>query len=247
MCDMFKPGDKVRLKPNDFVPERGYSSNGTARKLIIPLQNRDIYVVDKCEDEKWLCVEGCEIRLHHSRFDLVERFDQTKEEVKTMERCEMNAAMPARPKAMISQPMAGRQKGEILNDREGAEKILRGLGYDVVNTVFDLKEFNPKSLVYSLSMSIQEMSRCEVVYFMKGWQKARGCKIEHDIAKSYGLRVMYEGESEQDVKFRELREAAAPLVEYMNQNYCPHDMAIVQQDEVEIVSGQMRIGFPVKD
>lgn len=244
---MFKPGDKVRLKPDDFVPERGYSSNGTARKLIIPLQNRDIYVVDKCEDEKWLRVEGVEIGLQHSRFDLVERFDQTKEEAKTMEPCEMNAAMPARPKAMISQPMSGRKKGEILNDREGAERYLRDLGYDVVNTVFDLKEFSPKALVYSLSMSIQEMSRCDVVFFMKGWQNARGCKIEHEIAKNYGMKIMYEGETEQEQKFREIREAAAPLVEYMNQNYCPHDMAIVRQGGVEIVSGQMTIPFPVKD
>ena len=180
-------------------------------------------------------------------FEKADETDQTKGEAKTMEPCEMNAVMPARPKAMISQPMAGRKKGDILNDREGAEKYLRDLGYDVVNTVFDIKDYNPKALVYSLSMSIQEMSRCEVVYFMKGWQKARGCKIEHDIAKSYGMRVMYEGETEQEQKFRELREAAAPLVEYMNQNYWPHNMAIVKQDGVEIISGQMSISFPVRD
>ena len=81
---MFKPGDKVRLKPDDFVPERGYSSNGTARKLLIHLHTSEIYVVKVIEDEKLLSIEGCNIMLHQGRFDLVERFDQTKEEAKTM-------------------------------------------------------------------------------------------------------------------------------------------------------------------
>lgn len=168
-------------------------------------------------------------------------------ETNTMEKCVINNDVREQKNAMISQPMAGRKKGDILNDREGAEKLLRGLGYDVINTFFELGELNPRSLVYSLSRSIQEMSRCEVVYFMKGWQNARGCKIEHEIAKNYGIKILYEGESEQERKFRELREASAPLVEYMNNNYCSHDMVIVQQGRVEVVCGQMTIPFPVRN
>lgn len=29
-------------------------------------------------------------------------------------------------------------------------------------------------------------------YFCKGWEDARGCKIEHDAATAYGLEVLYE-------------------------------------------------------
>ena len=31
-----------------------------------------------------------------------------------------------------------------------------------------------------------------MVFFMKGWEKARGCKIEHQIAVEYGKEVKYE-------------------------------------------------------
>ena len=27
---------------------------------------------------------------------------------------------------------------------------------------------------------------------MDGWEKARGCKIEHDVAVNYGKKVFYE-------------------------------------------------------
>ena len=36
------------------------------------------------------------------------------------------------------------------------------------------------------------MSRCNAVYFCKGWENARGCKIEHDAAVAYGLKIIYE-------------------------------------------------------
>jgi len=36
------------------------------------------------------------------------------------------------------------------------------------------------------------MSLCHKVYFAKGWEQARGCKIEHDAAIRYGLEVIYE-------------------------------------------------------
>lgn len=31
-----------------------------------------------------------------------------------------------------------------------------------------------------------------LAYFCKGWENARGCRIEHDAAVAYGLEVLYE-------------------------------------------------------
>ena len=28
--------------------------------------------------------------------------------------------------------------------------------------------------------------------YRKGWENARGCRIEHEAAKAYGLEIMYE-------------------------------------------------------
>lgn len=34
--------------------------------------------------------------------------------------------------------------------------------------------------------------KTEAAYFCKGWEKARGCRIEHEAAKAYGLEIIYE-------------------------------------------------------
>ncbi len=105
----------------------------------------------------------------------------------------------AAKKAMISQPMAGKTEEEIAAARDLAVAKLRQMGYEVADTVFNFTDEQLKALeventpVYYLGNSIQAMSRCTAVYFLKGWKDARGCKIEHEIATAYGLEVLYEG------------------------------------------------------
>ena len=102
-------------------------------------------------------------------------------------------------KAIISQPMAGLTKEEILKVREKAEAYLEAHNYEVVNTFFDEewkeelehnKDVVNVPLKY-LAKSLDTMATCEVVYFCPGWEKARGCKIEHEVAKAYDLNIIY--------------------------------------------------------
>ena len=39
------------------------------------------------------------------------------------------------------------------------------------------------------------MSLCDAAYFCKGWENARGCRLEHDAAVAYGLEIIYESDS----------------------------------------------------
>lgn len=104
-------------------------------------------------------------------------------------------------KAMISQPMAGKTPEEIAETRERAIKFLEKNGYEVVNTLFTDDWYSEscmkdrgvvnKPLCY-LAKSLENMTLCDVAYFCKGWEKARGCRIEQEAARSYGLIVMYE-------------------------------------------------------
>ena len=90
-------------------------------------------------------------------------------------------------KIMISQPMNGKTTEEILNERKEIVETLEKEGHEVVNTVF--AEETPKNCdiaLYYLSKSIEAMSKVDAVVFMEGWLKARGCRIEHDIAREYG-------------------------------------------------------------
>ena len=105
-------------------------------------------------------------------------------------------------KIMISQPMAGITDKEIEEVRERAKKVIEDAGDEFVSTFFkdDWETLSAKLeaegvkqvSLHFLARSLLEMSKCDGVYFCKGWLKARGCVIEHQVAKSYGLYIFYE-------------------------------------------------------
>ena len=45
------------------------------------------------------------------------------------------------------------------------------------------------SLVY-LGRSIEVLAKADLAVFMNGWEKARGCRIEHQTAKDYGIPTL---------------------------------------------------------
>jgi len=104
-------------------------------------------------------------------------------------------------KAMFSQPMAGLSEEQIVATRNYAVKYLELCGYEVINTLFTDEWYNKDQMeargvvqipLCFLAKSLENMSLCHVVYFAKGWENARGCKIEHEAAKAYGLEIIYE-------------------------------------------------------
>ena len=106
-------------------------------------------------------------------------------------------------KAMISQPMGGKTEDEIVATREKAISALEENGYEVVNTLFTDEWYSHeekkepgivKRSLFFLAKSLEKMSLCDAVYFCKGWEQARGCRIEHEAAKAYGLDIIYEEE-----------------------------------------------------
>lgn len=48
----------------------------------------------------------------------------------------------------------------------------------------------------NISTNYATMSRCSAVYFCKGWNDARGCRIEHAVATAYGIPILYEDDEE---------------------------------------------------
>ena len=104
-------------------------------------------------------------------------------------------------KAMLSQPMGGKTDEEIIETRERAMKALKEKGFEVVNTLFTDEWYSKEKMedrgvvqipLCFLAKSLENMSLCHAVYFCKGWQNARGCRIEHDAAVAYGLDIIYE-------------------------------------------------------
>ena len=104
-------------------------------------------------------------------------------------------------KAMLSQPMGGKTDEEIVETRERAIAALEGMGYEIVNTLFTDEHYSNwkaeergvvnRPLMF-LAKSLENMSHCHAAYFCKGWENARGCRIEHEAAEAYGMTIIYE-------------------------------------------------------
>lgn len=104
-------------------------------------------------------------------------------------------------KAMLSQPMAGKTKEEIISTRERAIAALKERGYEIINTLFTDEWYSRESMkergvenrpLCFLAKSLENMSLCHAAYFCKGWEETRGCRIEHEAAKAYGMTIIYE-------------------------------------------------------
>ena len=104
-------------------------------------------------------------------------------------------------KIMISQPMTGLTDDEIMEIKDRATAKLTAMGYEVINTFFTDGWYSEKeitergvvniSLCY-LAKSLESMSLCNSIYFVKGWNSTRGCRIEYDAALAYGIDIIME-------------------------------------------------------
>jgi len=104
-------------------------------------------------------------------------------------------------KAMLSQPMAGKTDDEIVSTRDKAVAALREREFEIVNTLFTHEWYSKENMeargvvqipLCFLAKSLENMANCHAAYFCKGWENARGCRIEHEAAKNYGLEIIYE-------------------------------------------------------
>ena len=96
-------------------------------------------------------------------------------------------------KIMISQPMNGKSEEQIIQEREKIVKEMQEDGAEVIDTIFT--EEAPTDIdtaIFYLSKSIETIGKVDALFFMKGWEKARGCKIEHQVAVEYNKKVFYE-------------------------------------------------------
>lgn len=108
-------------------------------------------------------------------------------------------------KIFISQPMSGLTEKQIRRNRSLAVNRLYRHMRQMPDTwpkewqnpdswmVIDNFQFDkePHPLCY-MANDIRAMSEANLIYFINGWQLARGCKVEHFIAKAYGFYIIEE-------------------------------------------------------
>ena len=92
--------------------------------------------------------------------------------------------------------MQGKTEERIREERQKLTEDLMEMGYEVVDSVFS--EFPAAEEVYTsvplayLAKSLNLLAKCDGVAFASGWANARGCKIEHDCAKAYGIPIIFD-------------------------------------------------------
>ena len=84
--------------------------------------------------------------------------------------------------------------GPIANDEnymqhfEKAEKELKAQGFEVINPAknqcFNYRQF--------IDMGLYELSMCDSIYMLKGWQDSNGALLEKHYAEVVGMEIIYE-------------------------------------------------------
>ena len=99
-------------------------------------------------------------------------------------------------KVFISQPMRGLTDEEILKKREEIKQDIETKINEKVEFIDSFFQDYPSNIhdihvpVWFLGKSIQLLSQADMIYLGKGWDKARGCKIEYEVAKAYGINII---------------------------------------------------------
>lgn len=92
--------------------------------------------------------------------------------------------------AMISQPMANKTNEQIEKERKELVETLEEQGYDVLDTVLTENDVSKDDPICYLAKSLELLAEADILVCMKGWEEARGCRIEHLVAKEYGKEIM---------------------------------------------------------
>ena len=95
-------------------------------------------------------------------------------------------------KVFISQPMKGLSNDEIKRERERCIEKVRALyneEVEVIDSFFENAPAEAKPLWF-LGKSLELLSTADVAVFARGWEQARGCRIENTCAVEYCIEVV---------------------------------------------------------
>lgn len=91
-------------------------------------------------------------------------------------------------KVFISQPMRDKTDAEIKEERERIIDACKNKygEIDVIDSFFESAPHDAKPLWF-LGKSFELLSTADIAVFAKGWKEARGCKLEFEACKEYGI------------------------------------------------------------
>lgn len=93
-------------------------------------------------------------------------------------------------KVFISGKVSGLLYSQAKHNFDVAEECYRDLGYTVWNPT---RHCNVTwSWLRCMVVCLWNLAKCDIVYFLPGWEDSRGSRIEHRWAKFLGKTIIYE-------------------------------------------------------
>lgn len=102
-------------------------------------------------------------------------------------------------RVLISQPMTGRTLDEVKKERQDIESIMhelndglstKGISVKVIDSFDEQAFIEGRNPLDCIGDCIKKMSEANIVVFAPGWDKSRGCRIEHQCAVEYQLATI---------------------------------------------------------
>ena len=95
-------------------------------------------------------------------------------------------------KVFISQPMSGRTVQEIKDERANTLAEFSHFTKFKDAILIEIDSFHENALnnsnpITELGKCISLMTNADFVIFCKGWDKSKGCRVEFEVAKQYGI------------------------------------------------------------
>ena len=101
---------------------------------------------------------------------------------------------------MISLPMNGESSIKISRRLKNIREEFKKSHTEVVDSniqEYPGEEYYNKPLFY-LGKSIDFIGKVDAVYFAKGWEKCRGCRVERMVCEEYGVKILESDFIEED-------------------------------------------------
>lgn len=99
-------------------------------------------------------------------------------------------------KVFISIGMHGKTDEQISKVLEVARRKIKKefecIGVDDVEIIdnFSAKAPDGYGRLWYLGEAIKKLDGCDYCYFVTGWSNYKGCRIEYEVCKEYGIKVM---------------------------------------------------------
>jgi hypothetical protein len=100
-------------------------------------------------------------------------------------------------KVYISGKISGLPMQSVEDKFQAHASLLDAKGYTPINPL-DVSPFHEsKQWHHYMGDDLAALLTCDAIYMLKDWGQSKGARIEYQVAKEMGLKVMFEGEFNQ--------------------------------------------------